>query len=136
MSIPGITLTNGATTITVAPMNLRIQFDDETKDDVALVTSGEKQDAKAFTLAAINVVLACARRNHPNLTREQLLDVMDAADLGPTLVAVLYKSGFKPRPLASSGETSNEAPSPSPAPESSASSSTEPAGPVTTSSTA
>lgn len=134
--IPGVTLTNGATTITVAPMNLRIQFDDETKADVELVTSGEKQDAKAFTQAAINVVLACARRNHPTLTREQLFDVMDAADLGPTLVSVLYKSGFKPRPLESSGESSNQAQSPSPAAELSDRSSTQPAGLATTSSTA
>lgn len=134
--IPGITLTNGVTTIVVAPMNLRIQFDEETKTDVELVTSGEKQDAKAFTQSAINVVLACARRNHPTLTREQLFDVMDAADLGPTLVSVLYKSGFKPRPLENSGEASSQAPSPSPAAELSDSSSTQPAGPAITSSTA
>lgn len=98
-NIPGVTISNGVTTIVVAPMNLRIQFDDDTKGDVDLVMQGSKDDPKAFQQAAINVILACARRNHPQLSRDQLLDVLDAADLGPLLVAVLTKSGFTSQPL-------------------------------------
>jgi hypothetical protein len=98
-NIPGVTLSNGATTITVPPMNLRILFDEATKDDVDLVMRGSKDDPKVFQQAAINVILACARRNHPQLSRDQLLDVLDAADLGPLLVAVLTKSGFTSLPL-------------------------------------
>jgi hypothetical protein len=98
-TIPGIQLSNGATTIVVPPMNLRIYFDESTKDDVELVLQGSKEDPKAFSLAAINVILACARRNHPELSREQLCDVLDSADLAPLVVAVVTKSGFKPQPL-------------------------------------
>lgn len=131
--IPGVTLTNGATTITVAPMNLRIQFDETLKDDVDRVMQGSKDDPKAFQQSAITVILACARRNHPELSRDQLLDVLDSADLGPVLVSVLTKSGFKPRPLEIEPVV---AVNPSLAAASSDSSSTELAGPSTTSSTA
>lgn len=131
--IPGIQLSNGATTITVAPMNLRIQFDETLKDDVDRVMQGSKDDPKAFQQSAITVILACARRNHPELSRDQLLDVLDSADLGPVLVSVLTKSGFKPRPLETEPVV---AANPSLAAASSDSSSTELAGPSTTSSTA
>lgn len=131
--IPGITLTDGVTTVVVAPMNLRIQFDDATKGDVDRVMAGVNDDPNGFRDAAINVILACARRNHPALTREQLMEVLDAADLGPLLAAVLTKSGFEPRPLGSPARAQQ---SQSPAQPSSANSSTPPDGFPTTSSTA
>lgn len=95
--IPGTQLSNGATTIVVPPMNLRIYFDESTKDDVELVMRGSKEDPKAYQQAAINVVLACARRNHPELSREQLYEVLDSADLAPLVVAVVTKSPFRPQ---------------------------------------
>lgn len=131
--IPGVTISNGVTTIVVAPMNLRIQFDEATKDAVDIVLEGRGDDPKAYQQAAIEVILACARRNHSELTREQLYDVLDYADVRPLLLSILSKSGFKPRPLEQSRP---EVASPSPAAASSDSSSTEPAGPSTTSSTA
>jgi hypothetical protein len=97
--IPGITLTDGVTTLVVAPVNLRIQFDEATKDDFECVAKGSGSDAAAYTQSAISLLLACARRNHPTATREQLLELVDFADLGPLLGAVLTKSGFTPRPL-------------------------------------
>jgi hypothetical protein len=133
--IPGIELTDGVTTIVVAPMNLRIQLEDDTKEDVDLVMSGDRSDPAKYQNAAINVILACARRNQPSLKREQLLEVIDFADLTPLLVSVLTKSGFKPRPLGSSAAVA-PAPSPSPAPASSDSSSMQLDGSQTTSSTA
>ncbi len=133
--IPGIELTDGVTTIVVAPMNLRIQLDDDTKDDVDLVMSGDRSDPAKYQNAAINVILACARRNQPALKREQLLDVIDFADLTPLLVSVLTKSGFKARPLGSSAVTA-ATPSQSLAPASLDNSSTQQDGSQTTSSTA
>lgn len=130
--IPGVTLTNGATTITVAPMNLRIQFDDDTKDAADIVLDGRNDDPKAYQKAAVDIILACARRNHPELSRETLYEVLDYADIRPTLLSVLSKSGFKPRPLAESPTPASA----SPAPTSLGNSSTEQAGPSTTSSTA
>lgn len=109
--IPGIQLSNGATTIVVPPMNLRIYFDEATKDDVELVLQGSKENPLAYQQAAINVVLACARRNHPEISREQLYEVLDSADLGPLVVAVVTKSAFKPQvlgdipPIAVAGAT-------------------------------
>ena len=135
--IPGIELKAGATTIIVAPMNLRIQLEEPTKTDVDRVRRGVDNDVASFEQAAINVLLACARRNHPELSREQLLDAVDAADLLPMLVAVLNKSGFEPRPLSMGAPTpERQPPDPSPAPASSESSLTPPDGSPTTSSTA
>lgn len=137
--IPGIELSNGATRLVVAPMNLRIQLEEPTKADVERVRQGPGSDIPGFEVAALNVLLACTLRNHPDATREQLLDLIDSADLFPLLVAVLNKSGFEPRPLTWPRERVTEAPpanpSPSPAPASSDSSSTPPAGSPTTSST-
>ena len=127
--IPGITLTDGITTLVLAPINLRIQFDDATKDDFERVASGSKDDPAAYTQSVINLLLACARRNHPSATREQVLDVVDFADLGPLLGAVLMKSGFTPRPLGQAKAI------PSPEPASSPSSTPLPDGSPTTSST-
>ena len=138
--IPGIELSNGATTLIVAPMNLRIQLEEPTKSDVERVRQGTGDDVAGFEAAAINVLLACTKRNHPDATRDQLLDLIDSADLFPLLVAVLNKSGFEPRPLTVPREKATQAsipaPSPSPAPASSGSSSTPPDGSPTTSSTA
>lgn len=137
--IPGIELTDGATRLVVAPMNLRIQLEEPTKADVERVRKGPGDDVPGFEAAALNVLLACTKRNHPDATREQLLEMIDSADLFPLLVAVLNKSGFEPRPLTLPREKTTEArpasPSPSPAPASSDSSSTPPDGSLTTSST-
>lgn len=133
--IPGITLSDGVATIVVAPMNLRIQFGDDTKADVERVMAGMKDDPAGFNEAAERVVLACAQRNHPSLKLDQLRDVLDAADLGPILVSVLTKSGFNPRPLGTTAALAVAA-SPSPAPVSSGTSQPPSDGSQTTSSTA
>ena len=127
--IPGITLTDGITTLVMAPINLRIQFDDATKGDFERVVSGSKEEPAAYTQSVISLLLACVRRNHPSATREQVLDLVDFADLGPLLGAVLMKSGFTPSPL---GETKA---SPKAEPASSPSSTPQPDGSLTTSST-
>lgn len=136
--IPGIELTDGATRLVVAPMNLRIQLEEPTKADVDRVRQGVGSDVPGFEAAAINVLLACTQRNHPDATRGQLLELIDSADLFPLLIAVLNKSGFEPRPLTMTRATGTQeaAPSPSPAPASSDASSTPPDGFLTTSSTA
>lgn len=130
---PGITLTDGTTTIVVPPMNLRVQFDEEIEPHLTRIFAGDIGDGRAYMESCIALLLACGRLNHPDLKRETLLDLVDSADLGRLVSAVLSKSGFKPRPL---GEAEQEAPAnPSPAPASSASSSTPPDGSPTTSST-
>ena len=136
--IQGIELKSGVTTIVVAPLNLRLQFEEPTKSDVDRVRKGIDDDVASFEVSAVNVLLACARRNHPELTREQLLDAIDAADLFPLLIAVLNKSGFEPRPLGPTLATASQAvtANPSLAPASSDSSSTQQDGSPTTSSTA
>ena len=131
----GISLTDGTTTLVVPPMNLRIQFDDEIKPHLDRIFAGDISDGHAYMDSCVALLLACARLNHPDLKRETLLDLIDAADLGKLVNAVLRKSGFAPRAL---GEASaeQEAASLSPAPASLDSSSTPPAGSPTTSSTA
>lgn len=126
--IPGIELSNGVTTITVAPENLRIYFSDEStklREKVKDMTEEEVLHAMERT------VLSCARRNHPELTLEQLRDVLDIGDLGKIHTWCKTKSGLQIGPLvAGAGAT----PNPSPAPTSSDTSSTQPAGSPTTSS--
>lgn len=136
---PGITLTDGTTTIVVPALNLRISTDPEYMPLLDRITSGNistAEDREAYAEACIVILLACARLNHPDLKRETLLDLVDSADLGKLISSVLFKSGYKPRPL---GEASLEQDAPaslSPAPASSGSSSMPPDGSPTTSSTA
>src|SRR6185437_3854882 len=132
---PGITLTDGTTTIVVPPMNLRIQTDEENEQHLDRIFRGDITDGKAFTNSCITILLACARLNHPDLKRETLLDVVDAADLGKLVSSVLSKSGFKPRPLEETSAEQEAPANPPPAPASSDSSSITPDGSPTTSST-
>lgn len=128
--IPGsLELTNGVTTVHVAPENLRIYWSEESVKGRA--------DAEAGTLSPDdlvrvmqNTILACARRNHPELTMEQLCEVLDVADIVRVHSWVKTKSGLTQPPLGQSAGTT------SPAPTSSGTSSTPQDGSPTTSSTA
>ena len=95
--IPGITLNLGGTDYIVPPMNLRIQLTEPTRTAVQTIQSGTADTAE-FVEAALVVILACAQRNYPDMTRDQLLDI-DFGDVSPLVVALMTKSGFNPRPL-------------------------------------
>jgi hypothetical protein len=97
--IPGVEITDGARTLTVAPMNLRILLCEPTKALVDRVGAGPGDDIAGFQNAALDLLLACLKRNHPEATRDDLLDMVNAADLGELLGSVMTKSGLKPRPL-------------------------------------
>lgn len=130
---PGIELSDGVTTIVVAPVSLRMQFDEPYKAHVDRIMQGVGDDRQSFNESAVEVLLACARRNHPTLQRSQLLDLMDFADLGKMLTWAMTKSGMvSKRPL---DQTTKPLEIPSLDQASSDSSSTQPAGPSTTSST-
>jgi hypothetical protein len=124
--IPGVEITDGARTFTIAPMNLRILLESN-KDDVDRISRGSDGDKDSFNAAAINLLLACGKRNHPDMTRDNILDAVDVADLSGLIVQVMTKSGMKPSPLAA---TPASLP---PEPVSSGSSSAQPAGSPTTS---
>ena len=95
--IDGIKLTLGGVDYTIPPMNLRIQLTEPTKSAVQKIQSGDS-DTAAFVEAALDVILACAQRNYPDLTRDTLLDI-DFGDVSPLVVSLMTKSGFNPRPL-------------------------------------
>jgi hypothetical protein len=97
--IPGVEITDGARTLTVAPMNLRILLCEPTKALVDRVGQGPGDDLAGFQDAAIDLILACLKRNHADATRDDVLDLVNAADLGDLLGSVMMKSGLKPRPL-------------------------------------
>jgi hypothetical protein len=128
--VPGIEVSDGARRFTIAPMNLRILLCEPTKDDVDRISKGAGDDPASFQEAAINLLVACGRRNHPELTRDDILDTVDAGDLGGLIVRVMTKSGMTPRPLAVPPAN------PQPEPKSLAASSAQPDGSPTTSSTA
>jgi hypothetical protein len=135
---PGIPLTDGTTTIVVPAMNLRISTDPEYVPLLDRITSANVStdaDRDAYAEACIVILLACARLNHPDLKRETLLDLVDSADLAKLIASVLFKSGFKPRPLGEAAPEQEAPANPSAAPASSDSSSMPPDGSPTTSST-
>ena len=98
--IPGIDITDGARTFTVAPMNLRILLCEPTKGYVDRIKQGPGQDAESFQGAAIELILACVKRNHPEATKDDLLDMVNAGDLGDLLAGMMQASGLRERPLA------------------------------------
>lgn len=100
--IPGIEITDGARTYTVAPMNLRILLCEPTKALVERVSQGAGDDPAGFQEAAIGLLLACVKRNHPEATRDDLLDMVNAGELAQLLVGVMQASGMRERPLAAS----------------------------------
>lgn len=108
--IPGIEITDGARTLTVAPMNLRILLCEPTKADVDRVSKGTGDDPEGFRDAALNLLLACVKRNHPDATRDDLLDMVNAGDLGDLLAGVMTRSGLRERPLASPAASQPHAP--------------------------
>lgn len=108
--IPGIEITDGARTLTVAPMNLRILLCEPTKADVDRVSKGTGDDPDSFRESALNLLLACVKRNHPDATREDLLDMVNAGDLGDLLAGVMTRSGLRERPLASPAASQPHAP--------------------------
>lgn len=130
--IHGIELTNGVTTITVAPQNLRIYFSDEATKAREDAASGTLTGDEFLKVMERNI-LACARRNHPNLTLEELREVLDTADIERVNAWCMKKSGLQSGPLAVAAD--GAAASPSPAPNSSGTSSTPQAGSPTISST-
>lgn len=128
-----IQITDGTTTLHIAPENLRIYFSEAA---TKLRERAQRAELAGDELlrAMEETILACARRNHPELTLEKLRDVLNVAEIGKIHNWVKTKSGLEsgaPRPLDQGG-----AASPSAAPSSLDTSSTQPAGSQTTSSTA
>ena len=95
--IPGITIGYGATALTVAPVNLRIQFESN-KDDFVLARKPDATEDDRL-MAMVRIILACVQRNDPAATVTQLMEAIDTADLPELFGAILTKSGFQPRPL-------------------------------------
>ena len=118
--IEGIKVSIGGTEYVIPPMTLRIQLCDPTKASVEKIQQGAESTAE-FVDAALDVILACAKRNYPDLERDVLMD-LDFADISPLVVSLMTKSGFAPRPLTppekvASAPTAPAAPSdPAPVP--------------------
>ena len=125
-----IPISNGKTTLYVAPQNLRIYFSEEATKVREDLEAGRVKGDESVRVAERSI-LACVRRNHPTCTLEELREVLDTADIWKLHAWVMTKSGLKPGPLAEGAGAS----SPSAAPTSSGTSSTPPAGSQTTSST-
>lgn len=98
--IPGIEITDGARTYTAAPMNLRIMLCEPTKAFVDRIARGPGDDPAGFQNAAVELLLACVKRNHPEAVRDDLLEMINVGDLGSLLTGVMTHSGMQPIPLA------------------------------------
>lgn len=102
--IQGKQIGSGSDAITVAPMNLRIQLE-TCKDELALIGEGDGHSPQERIRAALTIILACAKRNHPDLTEAQLCEQLDSADVWPLMNWVFTKSGFREVPLAPSPQS-------------------------------
>jgi hypothetical protein len=110
--IPGISINLCGTEYIVPPINLRIQLEEPTKSDLEMIEKGVSDGIVSFINAAVNIILACAKRNYPDMQRDTIIDGIDSGDLSSFVVALLTKTGFRPRPLEIPGKVEPSSPGP------------------------
>lgn len=93
--IDGVTITLGRREFVVPPLNLgRIK---KLQDDLAILAL-VPQDATRFEPqqleACITVIHTALTRNYPDLTREEVEDVVDMGNMQPLMLAIMGQSGF------------------------------------------
>jgi len=93
--IDGATITLGRRAFVVPPLNLgRIK---KLQDDLAILAM-VPQDATRFEPhqleAAITIIHSALTRNYPDLTREEVEDVVDMGNMENLMRAIMGQSGF------------------------------------------
>lgn len=111
--IPGLTITIGHRKLVVPPLNLaRVK---RLKDELAILTdkqlaSGDNSGFQHME-ASVTIIHTALTRNYPDLTREEVEDLVDMGNIAPVLSAVLGQSGFvqgEQRPVMEPPSTGTE----------------------------
>ncbi|KVN94977.1 hypothetical protein BGV56_00940 [Burkholderia ubonensis] len=103
--IKGVSVTLGADTYVIPPLNFRMLQD--LADEIAVVNKGGSFVSDANTRAAfVSVILASIQRNYPDVSHDQLLEVLDVANAQAAMFALLGVSGFE-RKAKANGEATH-----------------------------
>lgn len=100
--IKGIDVTLGRDTYVVPPLNFRMLKD--LAQQIAIVNKGGSFVSDSDTREAfIDVIHASVQRNYPDVTRDQIVDVLDVSNAQAAMLALLGVSGFE-RKAKTNGE--------------------------------
>lgn len=92
--IPGVPVQIGTKTYVIAPLTFR-----QLKQLTPQLNSLPQGRPSAEQLEPVmDVIAAALSRNYPELTRDQLEDMIDISNMGAVVLAALNASGLKPRP--------------------------------------
>jgi hypothetical protein len=98
--IKGASVTLGANTYVIPPLNFRLLQD--LAEKIAIVNKGGSFVADPDVRNAfIDVICASLQRNYPDLTREQVIDMLDVSNAQKAMLALLGVSGFEASASAS-----------------------------------
>lgn len=101
--IDGVKVKIGRREFIVPPLNLRAVK--RVGQLVPVMTAGDGSEASID--AAIEVILLAIQRNYPEVTREELEEELDLANLAPISLQIAEASGLVPK--AEPGQTTNSA---------------------------
>lgn len=90
VKVKGIRLPLGGRDWVVPPLNLAAL--EQLQDRLARFSGGLDADSVALVLDATTAAL---RRNYPDITREQVADMLDVANMATVMEAVMDVSGLK-----------------------------------------
>lgn len=90
VKVKGIRLLLGGRDWVVPPLNLAAL--EQLQEQLARFSGGLDADSVALVLDATTAAL---RRNYPDITREQVADMLDVANMAEVMEAVMDVSGLK-----------------------------------------
>lgn len=100
--IKGIPFPFGEKTLIVPPLSLGAL--EAMEEQIAKLTANEKDPAQVT--AALDIVTAALKRNYPEMTRAEVGDLVDVANMRDVIEAVMDASGVKRKAMeaAAAGE--------------------------------
>ncbi|MFK7088684.1 hypothetical protein AAFM71_07690 [Chromobacterium violaceum] len=104
VKIKGIPLSLGGTTYIVPPLNLGAL--EQLQERLANFSGGIDAASVGTVLDAAHAALV---RNYPDLTRERVAELIDVANMGEVMEAVMDVSGLKRQAFETEGQSSGEA---------------------------
>ncbi|WP_423396025.1 hypothetical protein [Burkholderia sp. LMG 21824] len=109
--IDGVSVVLAGRTFVIPPLNFKLL--QTLAEPLAVVNKGGSFVSDPETRAAfVTVILASINRNYPDVTNDQLLDLLDVANAQSAMLALLGISGFKAKAAngdAGTGESTGTA---------------------------
>lgn len=91
--IKGVDVVLGPSTYTIPPLNFRML--QELAEQIAIVNKGGSFVSDEATRTAFTTVIhASIKRNYPDMTYDQVLDLLDVTNAQKAMLALLGVSGF------------------------------------------